>query len=63
MKKKPKQQSNKTWRATPADRQLLRDLQEKTGIQAEVELIRMGLRKLAQSEGIGTNGNSGANLG
>jgi len=49
---KPKQ-SNKTWRPTPSDRQLLRDLQAKTGIVAEVELIRMGLRKLAQAEGIG----------
>jgi hypothetical protein len=53
MPKKNKPQSNKTWRPTPADRQLLRDLQAKTGIVAEVELIRMGLRKLAQAEGIG----------
>jgi hypothetical protein len=47
-KKKPQQ---KTWRPTLEDVKLIADLKRKMGV-TEVALIRMGLRKLAEREGL-----------
>lgn len=49
----PSTKVTKTWRPTPEDEKLLIELRHKTGIVADVELIRMGLRALAKAQGIG----------
>lgn len=47
-------QEVKTWRPTLADVQLLDRLKRKLGVVSEAELVRMGLRKLAESQGLST---------
>jgi hypothetical protein len=51
MAKKPIKK-NMTWTPTVEDRKLIDELKNKTGVNAESEIMRMGLRKLAQSEGL-----------
>jgi hypothetical protein len=41
-----------TWTPTPEDRKLMDELKAKTGVNAESELMRMGLRALAVKEGV-----------
>jgi hypothetical protein len=41
-----------TWTPTPEDRKLIDELKAKIGTRAESELMRMGLRKLAEAEGL-----------
>jgi hypothetical protein len=41
-----------TWTPTPEDRKLIDELKSKMGTKAESELVRMGLRKLAEAEGL-----------
>jgi hypothetical protein len=49
-KKNPKR--NMTWTPTPEDRKLMEELKSKIGVQADAELMRMGLRALARKEGV-----------
>lgn len=42
----------KTWRATAEDEKLMAEIKAKTGIVSESDLVRMGLRKFAQAEGL-----------
>ena len=51
MAKKPNKK-NMTWTPTVEDRKLIDELKNKTGVNAESELMRMGLRKLAEAEGL-----------
>lgn len=48
-KKKP---PHKTWRPTLEDVKLLAELKKKMGVVNETDIIRMGLRKLAEREGL-----------
>lgn len=50
--KTPKRNRNMTWTPTAEDRKLIDELKAKIGVQAESEVVRMGLRKLAQAEGL-----------
>ena len=47
-----KQPKARAWRPTFEDDRLLKELQAKFGVRNEVEIIRMGLRKLAESQGM-----------
>lgn len=49
--KKPKQ-TRKNWRATVEDVKLLGELKAKLGVVNETDVVRMGLRKLAEHEGL-----------
>lgn len=49
--KKPKA-ARKNWRATVDDVRLLAELKAKLGVVNETDVVRMGLRKLAQAEGL-----------
>lgn len=51
MSKKPIKK-NMTWTPTVEDRKLIDELKNKTGVNAESEIMRMGLRKLAEAEGL-----------
>lgn len=42
----------KAWRPTPADHRLLEELKAKTGIVNETDIVRLGLRRLAEAEGL-----------
>ena len=53
---KPKAKKNMTWAMTPEDQKLIGELKAKTGIQADSEVVRMGLRALAEKEARATNG-------
>lgn len=49
---KQKKPNQKTWRPTLEDVKLLAELKKKMGVVNETDLIRMGLRKLAEREGL-----------
>jgi hypothetical protein len=52
MPKKPERaELGQSWRATPEDRKLLQELASKLGVK-QTDIIRMGIRKLAQAEGL-----------
>jgi hypothetical protein len=40
------------WRSTVEDEKLVQELKAKLGVKNDSDLVRMGLRKLAQSEGL-----------
>jgi hypothetical protein len=42
----------RNWRATIEDEKLVQELKSKLGITNDSDLVRMGLRKLAESEGL-----------
>jgi hypothetical protein len=42
----------RAWRASVEDEKLVQELKAKLGIQNDSDLVRMGLRKLAESEGL-----------
>ena len=44
--------AQKNWRPTPKDFKLLDELKAKMGVRNETDLVRMGLRKLAEAEGL-----------
>jgi len=50
--RKPALIPSKTWRPTEEDLKVIADLKAKLGIVSESDLFRMGLRKLAESEGL-----------
>lgn len=50
--KKKQTKVNMTWTPTVEDRKLMEELRAKTGIQADSELLRMGLRVLAHNFGV-----------
>jgi hypothetical protein len=43
---------NKVWRATPEDQKIIQELKAKLGVNSESDIFRMGLRALAQKEGV-----------
>lgn len=49
----PKVRPNQTWRPNVEDEKLLAELKGRLGV-SETDVIRLGLRKLAQAEGIRT---------
>lgn len=51
-KSKVPQPKHKTWRPKVEDVKLLRELKAKLGVGNETDVIRMGLRKLADFEGL-----------
>lgn len=51
-KAKPTASGIKSWQANSEDVKILNELKEKLGIVSDSELVRMGLRKLAQAEGL-----------
>ncbi len=53
---KPKKPKVMTWQPTVEDRKLMDELKGKTGIMADSEIIRVGLRALAEKEARATNG-------
>lgn len=52
LKKTPKQPKVRSFRPTVEDDRILRELKEKFGVHNESEVIRMGLKKLAQAQGV-----------
>lgn len=46
---KPK---SRNWRASIEDEKLVQELKSKLGIKNDSDLVRMGLRKLAEAEGL-----------
>ena len=50
---KPKQRA---WRATVEDERLVQELKARLGIKNDSDLVRMGLRALAEKEARATNG-------
>lgn len=51
-KKQLKPESPKSWRPVPEDKELLELLKAKMGVQNDSDVVRMGLRKLAEAEGL-----------
>ena len=49
-KKQPRPQMN--WRPTAEDEKLMAELKAKLGIMTESDVLRLGLRALAQKEGL-----------
>jgi len=49
-KKTPKK--NMTWTPKIEDWKLMQDLKTKTGIANDTDVVRMGLRKFAEAEGL-----------
>lgn len=49
--KNPKPKA-RNWRANLEDEKLVQELRDKLGITNDSDLVRMGLRKLAESEGL-----------
>ena len=54
--KKQKPLATKTWRPTFEDAKLFEELKSKLGIVNDSDLVRMGLRALAEKEARATNG-------
>lgn len=52
MAKKKDFGKNKVWRATPEDQKIIQELKAKLGVNSESDIFRMGLRALAQKEGV-----------
>lgn len=50
-KKPQRAELGQSWRATPEDRKLMQELAAKLGVK-QTDVIRMGIRKLAQAEGL-----------
>lgn len=48
-KKKPFEPKTKTWRPTEADARLFAELKAKLGVVNDSDVVRMGLRKLAEA--------------
>ena len=50
----PKTPKTKTrgWRSTIEDEKLVQELKAKLGVKNDSDLVRMGLRKLAEAEGL-----------
>lgn len=49
--KNPKPKA-RNWRASVEDEKLVQELKAKLGIKNDSDLVRMGLRKLAEAEGL-----------
>jgi hypothetical protein len=47
---------NMTWTPNLEDRRLMEELKAQIGLRADSELMRMGLRALAEKQGRATNG-------
>lgn len=47
--KKPR--APRTWRPTPEDQKLMKELTHKLGV-SEPDILRIGLRRLAEAEGL-----------
>ena len=52
VKKSKAEPKTKTWRPTPEDVKLFDELKAKLGVVNDSDVVRMGLRKLAEAEGL-----------